>query len=195
MFEDALVRLLAAHANRERRLVGIDGLAGSGKSTLAARLAAEVPGTAVVDVDDFCGLTNDGWWRWADPVRVRDEVVEPFRRGETIRYRPFDWDGGLGEPRPERVIPEPTMLIVEGVSALHPILRERYDVRLWVECPQPVRLARGLERDGEVTRAQWVRWMAEEERYVRKARPLECADLVISGVDGQITVTEPGRQP
>ena len=160
-------------------LMGIDGFAGSGKSTFAARLAAEIPDAVVVAVDDFCGRTGDGWWRWASPGRMRDEVVDPFLRGEPIRYRPFDWVAGeLGAPR---LVPTPTLLIVEGVSALHSTLRSRYDVRLWVDCPEPLRLARGLARDGESARAQWNRWMAEEERYVRRHHPRACADRVIDG--------------
>ncbi len=190
---DAVLDFVAGPDSSLSRLVGIDGLAGSGKSSLAARLAGEIPGAVVVCVDDFCALTSDGWWRWASPSHLRGDVVEPFLRGATVRYRPFDWE--TSEPGPLRTIPPARMLIVEGVGALHGLLRERYDVRLWVECPQPVRLARGLERDGEASRAQWKRWMAEEERYMRKACPQECADLVISGVDGKVTVTEPGRQP
>ena len=46
------------------------------------------------------------------------------------------------------------MIVIEGVCALHKMFREAYDLRVWVEAPRDLRLARGIERDGEGARVE-----------------------------------------
>ena len=42
-----------------------------------------------------------------------------------------------------------------------------------------VRLARGLERDGEIARSQWINiWMPAEDDYAVKQNPESASDLV-----------------
>ena len=74
------------------------------------------------------------------------------------------------------------MIVIEGVCALHRSLRDAYAVRVWVEAPYELRLARGVERDGEAARSIWVDvWMPSEERYVAEDDPVSCAHLVVDG--------------
>jgi uridine kinase len=68
------------------------------------------------------------------------------------------------------------------VCALHRRLRDAYHVRVWVDAPRDVRLARGVERDGEEARRTWEDvWMPSEERYVERDDPVSCAHLVVDG--------------
>jgi uridine kinase len=160
----------AARPARGFVFVGIGGHGGAGKSTLAA----QVPGAQIVSTDEF--WDGDGF----DLERLRAEVFEPLLDGLVARYASWDW----AERRPggERwVVPE-GVVVVEGVCALHRMYREDYDVRIWVEAPYEVRLARGVARDGEDARATWVeRWMPGEDRYVARDDPVSCADLVVDG--------------
>ena len=91
---------------------------------------------------------------------------------------------GLGRPRPggvRTVLPE-GLVVVEGVCALHRMFRDAYDVRVWVEAPYDVRLARGIERDGEAARTTWVEhWMPSEDRYVARDNPIPSAHVVVDG--------------
>lgn len=76
----------------------------------------------------------------------------------------------------------PRIVVLEGISALRRELRDWMDFGIWVETPADVRLQRGVERDGEGARAQWLDyWMPEEERYFELHRPEEFADVVVSG--------------
>jgi uridine kinase len=50
-----------------------------------------------------------------------------------------------------------------------------------VETKRGVRLQRGIDRDGEDSRAQWERWMEEEDDYVARDRPAEHVDVVLPG--------------
>jgi uridine kinase len=165
---DALVRLAP---DREPTLVGIGGHGGAGKSTLAAAL----PATAVVGTDEF--------WDGAsfDLGRLHEEVFEPLLAGRPAVYRSFDWDARRPRDEP-RVVASAGLVVVEGVCALHRRFRDAYDLRVWVDAPRDLRLARGVARDGEEARRRWLDvWMPREDRYVEGDDPVSAADLVVDG--------------
>jgi len=62
-----------------------------------------------------------------------------------------------------------------------------WDLRIWVETPAEVCLARGLARDGarvlgDRARLAWETvWQPREERYLRDVAPHLTADLVVDG--------------
>ena len=101
-------------------------------------------------------------------------------RGEAARFASYDW--AAGEPRGSRRVDPVGVIVIEGVCALHRTLRDAYAVRVWVEAPYELRLARGIARDGEDARSTWVDvWMPSEERYVEADDPISCAHLVVDG--------------
>lgn len=158
----------AADDGRHVVLVGIGGHGGAGKSTLAAM----IPGAQVVSTDEF--WTGEGF----DLERLGREVVVPLAAGATARFASYDWSARTA--RGERTVAPVGIVVIEGVCALHRILRDAYAVRVWVDAPSDVRLARGLARDGEGAREAWVeRWMPSEDRYVARDDPVSCAHLVI----------------
>lgn len=151
-------------------LVGIGGHGGAGKSTLAAA----VPEAQIVPTDAFW----DGEGFAID--RIRREVLDPILAGGEARFETWDWaarrTGGVARVAPNGVV------VVEGVCALHRMLRDAYDVRVWVDAPAELRLARGVARDGESARRTWLEvWMPREDRYVATDDPIACADLVVDG--------------
>jgi uridine kinase len=173
-------------------LVGVDGRGGAGKSCWAAVLAQALRPLAVsvVHMDDFFlpraqrpqeepkPIGGDFDWR-----RLRDEVLLPLRSGRPARYARYDWPrDALTETL---VVAPEDIVIVEGVYATRRELTGLYDLRVWVDCSRAVRLARGLERDGEEARSLWEReWMPAEDRYVRKHRPEQRTDAVVDGNAG-----------
>ncbi|MGL6278284.1 MAG: uridine kinase family protein, partial [Gaiella sp.] len=167
----AALRLIDdARATRAPVLVGIGGHGAAGKSTLAAHVA----GAQVVRTDEF--------WDGAafDVGRLRHEVVEPLLAGRPARFSSWSWTerraGG------ERAVEPQGVVIVEGVCALHRTLRDAYAVRIWVDAPAEVRLARAVAREGEEARATWTEiWLPREERYVEDDRPIEAAHLIVDG--------------
>jgi uridine kinase len=159
---------------RRRRsfvLVGIGGHGAAGKTTLAAA----IPDAQIVGTEEFW----DG--RGFALTRLRREVLDPLRRGEAACYESFDWAAGQRRDTPRALTPGGTV-VVDGVCALHRILRDAYDLRVWVETPSDVRLARALARDGESSRTEWVeRWIPSEARYVAADEPVHAADIVVDG--------------
>jgi uridine kinase len=162
--------LVAAARGLRVVLVGIGGHGGAGKTTLARA----IPGAQVVSTDEF--WQGDGF----DIERLRTEVVEPVLEGRPARFASFDWVARAAGG--ERVVEPSGVIVVEGVCALHRSLREAYAVRIWVEAPYDLRVARGVARDGEGARSTWVeRWIPSEERYVARDDPRPSAHLVVDG--------------
>lgn len=151
-------------------LVGIGGHGGAGKTTLA-RL-----------VRDAQTVSTDEFWDGSgfDVPRLRREVLTPLLEGRPARFSSWSW--ATGRPGGTRTIEPHGLVLVEGVCALHRALRDAYALRLWVEAPAEVRLARGVARDGEAARTTWSDvWMPREDAYVARDRPAECAHAIVDG--------------
>ena len=169
-------------------IVGIDGCGGAGKSRLATEvrgaLASRGRDISVVQMDDFylpsalrngtLALSSIGSafdWR-----RLRDEVLAPLTAGQPARFQRYDWPSdALAE---WHGVPH-GLVIIEGVYSTRIELEQFYDLTVWVECPRSIRLARGIERDGEAARRKWEEeWMPAEDRYVTEQSPRTRADMI-----------------
>lgn len=172
---EALARVLPAVGRLQElplALVGIGGHGCAGTSTLARALGA----TAIVATDEFWDGTG------FDLARLAREVVEPLRAGRPATFASWDWqaraDAGVRELAPAGIV------VVEGVCALHRALRDAYHLRVWVDTPRSVRLARAVRREGAGARETWEGvWLPREERYVARDRPVAAADLVVPGAE------------
>lgn len=160
------------------RVVAVNGHSSSGKTSLADRLAATLPGCAVLHTDDLAW--HQGVFGW-DELLLTD-VLPVVRSGRPLRYRPPAWvardrSGAVELPG------DLTVLVLEGVGASRPSLAEALDVVVWVETDEPTRLARDLPRvaAGEISPDSYRSWMAEENDYTTRSRPWERADLVVHG--------------
>ena len=163
------------------RLVCGDGPAGAGKTTLAAaladRLAVAGAVVGVVHLDDL----YEGW-AGLDAVwdRVEGQVLAPLAAGRPARYRRFDWGAGRFGERVE--LPVPQVLVLEGCGSAPRAVDGRAALRIFVDAPADVRLARGVARDGEHLRAEWVRWQVAEQRVFARESTRSRADVVVDGV-------------
>lgn len=155
-------------------VVAVDGPSGSGKTTLAGVLAGELGGTPVVHMDDL----YPGWDGLAEAVpRLLEWVLEPLSRGEPARYRRYDWvQGSYAE---QHTVPDAPLLLVEGVGSGALGCAPHLSLLVWVDAPRDVRLARGIERDGEAYRPHWRRWEVQEEEHFRANRTRERADVAV----------------
>jgi uridine kinase len=140
-------------------LLGVAGGSGSGKTTVAERLAGIVGGT------DLALLRLDAYYR--------DRNHLPFEERAAINYDhpdAFDWPLLLDHVQalvdglavhvpvydfatylrlPDRLTVEPArIVVVEGILVLYePQLRERFDLKVFVDTDDDVRFIRRLERD------------------------------------------------
>ena len=175
-----------------RMLVGIDGPGGSGKSTLAAQLVEALDDIFLVHSDDFYlpSARRDERLGEVGPFfdlpRLLRQVIEPGATGSALRYQRYDW---TKDKLAEWIdVPRSASIIVEGVYCVSDVLRKFYTYKIWCRADPAVRLARGLKRDGEIARPQWLGvWMPSEDDYAVKQKPELAADLVLDSSFGQGT--------
>lgn len=159
------------------RLVCVDGPAGSGKSSLADRLAAELA-APVLRLDDlYAG------WSGLDGVfeRLDAQVLTPLAAGRPGRYRRYDWTAERFAEWHD--VPVPEVLVVEGCGSAPRAIAGRSTVTVWVDAPADLRLARGLDRDGEHLRDHWLRWMGLEAVHFAREGTKDRADVLVDGQD------------
>jgi uridine kinase len=167
----------AATALGAVRLICVDGPAGSGKTTLAGVLATALgQRAAVVHLDDL----YEGWtglvgvWE-----RVEAQLLVPLAAGRSGRYQRYDWPTARFAEWVE--VPVPEVLILEGCGSSPRAVDGRAVLRVFVDAPADVRLARGLARDGADERDHWLAWMAEEATEFVRESTRDRADVVVDG--------------
>ena len=67
--------------------------------------------------------------------------------------------------------PQGPLVLVEGSYSLHPRLRARYDLRIFLTCSREEQTARLTAREGENFPSFRDRWVPLEERYRLACRP------------------------
>jgi uridine kinase len=162
------------------RLVCVDGPAGSGKTTFAGRLAGALgPAAALVHTDDLYA----GWTLTGSAARLAAGVLRPLAEGRPGSYHRFDWPAGRFAAVPTPV-PVPEVLVVEGCGSSRRALDLWTTLRVWVEAPADLRLARGLDRDGAAMEAHWLRWQRAEAELFAAEETRDRADLLVDGTAG-----------
>ncbi|MFD3451008.1 uridine kinase [Streptomyces sp. NPDC058691] len=172
-------------------LIALDGMGGSGKSTLAGALA-ELGGAVVVHGDDFYRPMDaeerarldpvQGYHRYFDWQRLREEVLAPLAGGCEAAYRRYDWSTGALAPDEIHTVSRSGLVVVEGVCTARPELADHYDLVVHVDTPREESLRRLRERGHDHGPIDWEsRRRLAEEHYLAVTRLQERADLVLPG--------------
>ncbi len=185
-FAALAARVLAVPARLGRvRLVAVDGPSGAGKTTFAGRLATTLRETGATVVEIHTDDLLDGW---DDMVtfwpRLDHDVLDRLRNGQPGSYRRYDWHRArfVGPAVP---VPVPDVLVLEGVTSARAVIRTELTLSVFVTAPRDLRLARGVERDGEALRPWLLRWLADEEAHFAAEHTVEEVDVVVDGAPGE----------
>lgn len=170
------------------RLVCIDGPAGAGKSTLGEAVrdaAAQVGTTDLVHLDDLL----EGWGGLPRVAATLErDVLRPLATGVPGRYRRWDW--GLDRYVEEVPVAPVDLLVVEGVASGAAAHADLVTTLVWVDAPADLCLERGLARDGEELREQWLAWTAAEQDLFSRESTRERAGLRVDGTGRSDTAVE-----
>lgn len=176
------------------RLILVDGGSGSGKTTFADQAAALL-GANLVRTDDLAWHHHATDW----DNELVSHVIEPWQRGELVRYRPPGW---VTRDRAGAVTVDPgRQLIIEGVGAARAFLARLADLVIWVQTDRTLARERGIARDVELGRTPaeaerfWAEWMSAEEPFLAAERPWRNADLIVDGAFSTGAVTRIGLLP
>lgn len=160
------------------RIIAIDGPAGSGKTTLADELCDRLSDCTVVHMDDL----YDGWNQ--DLIselcgRIETQILKPMSLGHKASYQAYDWHQGLFTNT--QTIDNPEFLILEGVGAANPKLKQYFALSIWVEAQPTLLLDRLIARDGQQMRDRLVTWQVHEAEYFKELDVRSSVDLVVRG--------------
>ncbi|MGE0142766.1 MAG: uridine kinase [Planctomycetota bacterium] len=180
-------------------IVGVGGGTGSGKTTFAEQLQRRLPaGIAQV-------LSHDSYYRdlshlppeqrasvnFDDPASLETELLVEhlrcLRRNEPIAIPSYSFatHSRIGS---DRVAPTP-VVIVEGILVLSiEVLREQFDLKIYVDAPPDIRVARRMVRDirdrGRTAESVDLQYRSSvrpmHELHVEPSRAF--ADVIVPGV-------------
>lgn len=188
-------------------IIGIAGGTGSGKTTIANKLAAAIP-------DGRCLLIeHDAYYRDRSQLRPAEREMVNYdhpdalesellaqhlarlRAGESVDIPIYDYVTHTRSPKTRRVQPAP-VIVVEGILVfVESLLREQFDIKLFVDTDADIRLIRRIRRDLEQRGRSF---QSVREQYYSSVRPMHLqyvepskrwADLIIpEGGDNQVAL-------
>lgn len=167
-------------------LVAIDGLPCAGKTTLASRLSESMDFECIY-LDEFV-LPEKDWPSAIKPAfpfafiryaAFLDTVQTLASRG-TCTYHPFDWDS-FATSADTRTVGLANLVVVEGVSSLHPSLCDLYGLRIFVESDRATTLQAAFDRGGATWADHWRELFLPSADIYMESEPQKRADLLIAG--------------
>jgi uridine kinase len=140
------------------KLVAIAGGSGAGKTWLAEKLQAVLgERVARLSLDDFYLDRSDvppaerEKIDFDDPCAMDwpcvERVLRDCRAGRPMFVPHYEFRTHTRRPKPEPWQPAPLVLMDGLWLLLLPVIRRRFDLRIFVDCPEELRLQRRLARD------------------------------------------------
>ncbi len=195
-------RIKQEHNQNQIYLIGIDGLGGAGKSTVSEKLLIQLQDAGIpvtlLHIDDFIHPKairyNPNYPEWECYYHLQwrydylcKQILQPLRRVGALdtlieRYQ-LDQDSYTHS---SLHIPAGSIVILEGVFLQRQELAGIFDLMVYVDVPEAIRLQRVLERDGyigdkDAIAAKYAhRYFPAEHHYIAEYAPSEHADIVLS---------------
>jgi uridine kinase len=138
-------------------IVGLAGPSGSGKSTVAKRVASRLNGH-VISMEIYSAEMNhlpleqrariDYDVQGAIDIKLLESHVRDYAAGKAIESPIYDFSQHLRVDDRCESIPAKSLLIVEGILALHfPQLRPHFNLSVYLEAPEEICFHRRKVRD------------------------------------------------
>jgi uridine kinase len=182
-------------------LIGIAGGTGSGKTTLAQRIEAALP-------KDVTLLEQDSYYRdrshlsaaerakvnYDEPAALENDLLAAhllaLRAGQAVDTPDYDFATHTRKPVERRVVPS-AIIVVEGILLFAvPELRNAFDLRIFVDTDDDIRLMRRIRRD-IVDRGREIDDI--ERQYHDTVRPMHLLHVAPSKRFAHLIVPEGGE--
>ena len=185
----------------ETLFIGIAGGTGSGKTTLAQRIAQALPGGVVIIEHDWYYRDRSGvlaekrsGLNYDEPKALENELLvkdlATLKQGGAIECPQYDFSTHTRFARTEHVEPA-RIVVVEGILLFAvPELRAAFDLRIFVDTDDDIRLMRRIRRD-IVERGRDI--TAIESQYYTTVRPMHLLHVAPSKRFSHLIVPEGGE--
>ena len=184
-------------------IIGIAGGSGSGKTTLTKRLSAEFPGELTV-------ISHDSYYRAHDDMSYEERCLlnydhpdayetellishlDALRRGERVECPVYDFRVH-NRSAETRVIEPSRVILLEGILILaDEALRERLDIRVFVDADADIRVLRRIKRDMR-DRARSLESVSEQ--YQKTVKLMHDLYVEPSKKEADIIIPKGGKNP
>lgn len=182
--------------------VGIAGGTGSGKTTVAKRIAQALPSSAVTTIEhdayyrDRRDLSADdrALVNYDHPDSLETELlvehIDRLRAGDAVDVPIYDFKTHSRSAESRRVSPTPIVL-VEGILVfVDARLRERLDMKLFVDTDADIRIFRRIRRDME---HRGRTFESVREQYYKTVRPMHLEFVEPSKRTADLIIPEGGN--
>ena len=183
-------------------ILGIAGGTGSGKTTVAEKIANALPeGRAVVIQHDWYYLDRShlspeerALINFDEPAALDNgrllEDLSALREGRATACPQYDFATHTRHPEP-RLVPAHPIVVVEGILLFAiPALRDAFDLRLFVDTDDDIRLLRRIRRDIE-ERGRDIGSI--EAQYRKSVRPMHELHVAPSRRHAHLIIPEGGE--
>lgn len=188
-------------------VVGIAGGSGSGKTTVAHKLAAAMPAGRCATIEHDAYYRDQGGLPLAEravinydhPASLESDLLarhlRMLREGETVDVPIYDFANHTRARETRRVAPA-RVIIVEGILVFtEAVLREQFDIKIFVDTDSDIRLIRRIRRDLE---QRGRTFQSVRDQYYATVRPMHLehvepskrwADLIVpEGGDNKVAL-------
>jgi uridine kinase len=185
----------------ETLFIGIAGGTGSGKTTLAQRIAQALRGGVVILEHDWYYRDRSGvpekersGLNYDEPAALENELLvkdlATLKQGGAIECPQYDFSTHTRFARTEHIEPA-RIVVVEGILIFAvPELRAAFDLRIFVDTDDDIRLMRRIRRD-IVERGRDI--TAIESQYHSTVRPMHLLHVAPSKRFSHLIVPEGGE--
>lgn len=186
---------------RQGLVIGIAGGTGSGKTTLSAGIAEALSGHVTLIQQDWYYRDRSGLSEaereavnYDEPGALENELLAGdlagLKRGDAVECPIYDFATHTRARRTRRVEPSP-IIVVEGILLFAvPELRELFDLRIFVDTDDDIRLMRRIRRD-ILERNRDI--ASVEHQYYGSVRPMHLLHVAPSRRFAHLIVPEGGE--
>jgi uridine kinase len=194
-------------ASSHTLVVGIAGGTGSGKTTVAAKLAGAMPPGRCITLEHDAYYRDQGHLPPAEretinydhPASLESDLLAEhlrlLRAGRPVDIPIYDFSTHTRRPETRRISPA-RVIIVEGILVFtEAVLREQFDIKIFVDTDADIRLIRRIRRDLE---QRGRTFQSVRDQYYATVRPMHLehvepskrwADLIVpEGGDNKVAL-------
>jgi uridine kinase len=187
-----LLKSMDAQNDRDRRIIGIDGLSRSGKTTFVKQLSTVLKEESlqIFHLDDFiverAHRYNTDSEEWQEYFHLQWDVEwltnHFFQKLKKVEEITLPFYNGLTDTHENKTIqlPKGGLIIIEGVFLQREEWKHFFDKIVYLDCPRKTRFNReSKETKKNISKFKNRYWKAEDY-YINRYNPAELADIVIT---------------